>query len=617
MFLELLANIPKDSPSEVEIEGTKVQNLSGQKFGKLTVLYPCQNLGKGRYKYYCICDCGNYTIKEGGNLRRLMSTSCGCNRKGKGKTKDERKSDPLVELTCPVCGTKFYRKQSRIDKLANTPCCSHSCSRKNCKPRSWKPAVFRDLYGNFLFNQDDLDQLRESGNTLEKVLSVRCLECGDIFKISYSEYQDIVSRHDKGILAGRFCSQACFGQNVSKDQNVIDKRKQTVLERYGGSVMSNEEVRAKAIKTNLEKYGVENPNQSKSVRLKTRRTNREKFYNAFIEKIAKKKITLLLTKEQYVIAEPLKYKCERCGGEWETPVSTPKLVYCPHCFKQHISKCEKDLASFIKSIYKGVIIENDRTILGGKELDIYLPDLKLAFEFDGNYWHSSFMRTTKYHQDKSLECREQGIRLIHIFEYEWINEDKRRKLEAFIKTCLGQYEKRIHGRKCIVGDITSRQYSDFLEENHLQGKVNSSLRKGLFYEDQLVAVIGFGKNRYSNSNVLELHRFCVKLGYAVVGGFSKLIKGCQVESFTSYIDLAKYDGKGYFAIGCQLLDVTQPNYVYVKNDEVYTRIQCQKHKLEKMLMLFDSKLTEQENMFSNKFLQVYDSGNLHVIWKQK
>ena len=55
------------------------------------------------------------------------------------------------------------------------------------------------------------------------------------------------------------------------------------------------------------------------------------------------------------------------------------------------------------------------------ELDIYLPELSLAFEFNGIYWHSQKFKPKYYHQDKTIKCYKNGIQLIHIWENEWDN----------------------------------------------------------------------------------------------------------------------------------------------------------------------------------------------------
>lgn len=84
------------------------------------------------------------------------------------------------------------------------------------------------------------------------------------------------------------------------------------------------------------------------------------------------------------------------------------------------SKGEKELCDFIKSIYPGEILENTRKFIGRKELDIYLPELKLAFEYNGEYWHQFHEeKEPGYHKNKRKACKENGIKLIEVWENDW------------------------------------------------------------------------------------------------------------------------------------------------------------------------------------------------------
>lgn len=57
----------------------------------------------------------------------------------------------------------------------------------------------------------------------------------------------------------------------------------------------------------------------------------------------------------------------------------------------------------------------------GQELDVYVPGRKLAFEYDGLYWHSEEAgRGRGYHLAKTEACEKAGIRLVHVLESEWI-----------------------------------------------------------------------------------------------------------------------------------------------------------------------------------------------------
>lgn len=105
----------------------------------------------------------------------------------------------------------------------------------------------------------------------------------------------------------------------------------------------------------------------------------------------------------------------------------PKIeTYIEETIHNNRSHKEMRLLDFVKSIYNGNIKHDCKNIISPKELDIYLPDIKLAIEFNGTRYHSIEMGTPKsYHLDKSLLCRKQGIRLIHIYEFEDFEEQKR------------------------------------------------------------------------------------------------------------------------------------------------------------------------------------------------
>lgn len=419
-------------------------------------------------------------------------------------------------------------------------------------------------------------------------------------------------------------------------KEVKDKVRATTLARYGVEyIMQSKVAKAKAVATSLEHYGVANPNKSKEVQAKIAATNRERYgvdcvlqnpkiiekskrtvktkhYPVFVKLVKAKNISVLSDIEAYVSSKVLKFKCNTCGYLWTRDlqkmplVNGTRSVYCKKCCTQ-ASMAEKELMFFIKSIYSGEVIENTKSIIKPYELDIYLPEKKLAIEFNGTYWHS--FRSSKYHQNKTFLCKEQGIRLIHVFEHEWTFN--KNKVMQHIKNALGIFEVSIYARQCQVKAISSNEYREFLDINHLQGAINSSVRLGLFYKDELVSVIGFGKSRFKKDE-LELHRYCVKAGYQVVGGFSKLLKHSKQTDFVSYVDLSHFTGKGYEKLGFVPIAITSPSYVYVKNDEIKSRMQCQKHKLSAFLSNFDEELSESDNMSLNGWYKVYDCGNLKL-----
>lgn len=263
------------------------------------------------------------------------------------------------------------------------------------------------------------------------------------------------------------------------------------------------------------------------------------------------------------------------------------------------------------------IMKNCRTALehpvtgNCMELDIYIPSRKLAIEANGIYYHSTDRLSSGYHLMKTKACEEKGIRLIHIFEDDWVL--KQNVCKSIILSALGIYNTRIFARNCEIKRISSEEYKNFLDLNHIQGKINSSIRLGLFYNDELVQVAGWGKSRFK-SGEFELHRMCTKLNTQVIGGFSKLIKHSQLNEFISYVDRSLFDGNGYVKAGFKLLDETPVSYFYWKSFGTrVSRVSAQKHKLPNLLKdKFNPTLTETENMLAAGYHKVEDCGTLKM-----
>ena len=260
------------------------------------------------------------------------------------------------------------------------------------------------------------------------------------------------------------------------------------------------------------------------------------------------------------------------------------------------------------------VILNTRSIIYPQELDIYIPEKKIAIEFDGLYWHSEEEKPDKnYHLNKTLSCEKQGIHLIHIFENEWLT--KQEIVKSRLKNLLGVYDKTIYARKCQIKEIDSKISKEFQEENHIQGAVNSKVNLGLYYKNELISLMTFGKCRFDKHHEWELLRFCNKLGYHVPGAASKLLKHFEENykptSLVSYADRRWSQGKVYEKLGFTFSHASSPNYWYWKNPELLeSRIKYQKHKLKDLLENFDESKTEVENMKANGYNRIFDCGNL-------
>lgn len=284
------------------------------------------------------------------------------------------------------------------------------------------------------------------------------------------------------------------------------------------------------------------------------------------------------------------------------------------------SRAERDIFNMFG--IDGII--NDRQVLNGMELDIYYPDLNMAIEFNGDYWHSKEYKDKYYHQMKTIECAKKKIQLIHIFEHEWEDIIKREKIIKLIERKILNNTKIIHARNTEIVYVDTDEVKEFLNENHIQNYSPSSINIGCRYDGELVGVMTFGKPRFNKNYQYELIRLAWKSGIAVNGGaermFKRFIRDNSPKSIITYCDISKFTGNVYSRLGFKADKncITKPNYVWVKplGNIVLKRYQTMKHKLIED-GLGNENQTEDEIMENLGFLKIYDSGNLRLSWHNK
>lgn len=290
------------------------------------------------------------------------------------------------------------------------------------------------------------------------------------------------------------------------------------------------------------------------------------------------------------------------------------LHYC------NVSKQENELSNFIiECVGEQEVILNSKQILPSKkELDIYLPNYNLAFEFDGLYWHNELNKPNNYHLLKTEECKTQNIRLFHIFEDEWQN--KKEIIKSMIKNLLHITNNKIYARKCAIKEIDSKMAKTFLNANHLQGNCYGSINIGLFYNEELVSLMIFGKSRHfigNHHSTYELIRFCNKINTNVIGGASKLfnyfIQTYQPLEIVSYADKRWSNGEIYNILHFQLYNESKPNYYYVIGGKRIYRYNLRKNILINKFNCPKEK-TEKEFCFEQKWYRIYDCGCLCYRW---
>lgn len=135
--------------------------------------------------------------------------------------------------------------------------------------------------------------------------------------------------------------------------------------------------------------------------------------------------------------------CPDCGHEWSTNLNNKQNSGCPRCSKWGTSFLESEVSDFLESLTPSRILRNDRKTISPKELDVVFPDLGLAFEVHGNYWHSdsfSFKNFGVSESDRNLAKRTlvalSGIKLYFVWEDDW--RQKRSSVEnALSETIAG------------------------------------------------------------------------------------------------------------------------------------------------------------------------------------
>lgn len=211
---------------------------------------------------------------------------------------------------------------------------------------------------------------------------------------------------------------------------------------------------------------------------------------------------------------------------------------------------------------------------------------------------------------KTELCEKEGYQLIHIFEHEW--DFNQELIKEKIKAILGVNQEKVYARKCTVKKISVKEKNEFLNKYHIQGEDKSKIKLGLFYNDELIAVMTFGKPRFNQQYNWELIRYATSKH--VIGGAGKLLSFFRKQftgSIITYADRRFSQGNMYEKLGFKLERISEPNYWWVKNNEILSRYQTQKHNLKDILKdKFDPTKSEDENMINNGYYQIFDCGNL-------
>ena len=413
---------------------------------------------------------------------------------------------------------------------------------------------------------------------------------------------------------------------VFQSEIIKNKSKQTCLEKYGEEYIGAVEIIQEKIKDTINnKYGVDSP-----LLLEKTKINKE---IARRKKMVEKYNDIIDVSDNHYICKCPHFFCNKCGEKFY--IVKPSIFFdrlrdktepCTRLLPEQKSNNKNTtLELFIQSILDkhGVdYIRNDRNVLDGKELDIYIPSKNIAIECNGVFTHCNKYKDNNYHITKNILCKDKDIQLIQIWE-DWV-KNKPKVIESIILNKLGLCCKTIYARKCTVKEIDYNKSSKFLNQNHIQGSTKSSIKLGLYYNGELVSVMTFGKrngccsNKVISRGEIELSRFCNKLNTRVIGGASKLLKyfinkynPSKIISFSAN-DIS--NGNLYERLGFKTNNKINQSYWWIKNGTYvrYHRSNFTKSDIVRLGWkdINDNTWKEEDVMYNKGYFKIVDSGQL-------
>lgn len=278
---------------------------------------------------------------------------------------------------------------------------------------------------------------------------------------------------------------------------------------------------------------------------------------------------------------------------------------CPRCNDQK-SKQELKLLNFLDQYIPS--LKSDRAILKGKEIDIFIPSLKIGIEYNGLHWHSEVCgKNKKYHLNKTNKCNKAGVKLLHIFEHEFILKEK--IVKSRLKSILQLNKFKVPARKCIIKDIDPKTKKSFLSKYCLDGNGRSDINIGLFYRNRLISVMTFTKSK-NNYNKLKISKYATINNFTIVGGASKILKYVERKfspnKIIASVDKRWSNGEFYKKLGFSQTNEAEPEPFYFKgsNYKVY------KWDRMKEMGVFESKDNNWETVKKSKWNRIWDCGKM-------
>lgn len=450
--------------------------------------------------------------------------------------------------------------------------------------------------------------------------------------------------------------------NPMKLSSTVSKAKNTNIRKYGkNSYSKTTEYKNRASDTRLKKYGNEKLGGNPIFSDKIRKTllNRYGVDNAMkVDEFKNKVYGKAYSKSGSIKFIPTKYVnsfayCKEITSSYEN-LSKFLMITFPEketFTLQEISEITGRPYNTIKRLYrvdsklisyskvgelplqvKGYLLSlgykegedflvNDRKEIKPLEIDFYFPKERLGIEVNDLLTHNSTInplggepKPKKYHMEKSRDCKEKGIRLIHVWEH-YLQDDRQRPIILnAIKHALGRSSARVYARNTYVKEVSNISLKEFFNTNNIQGFRGANRAYALLdkHTDEVLMAYSVGSSHFAHNKYdLELIRGASKLDTTVVGGASKLWKyiidnNPEVNSIVYYIDRNIYSGSSIGSLegNLELVSTQEGFWNYFPSTGAIKNRQPSKHKEIKELIS------------QGKVWEVYNAGTETYVWKR-
>lgn len=440
---------------------------------------------------------------------------------------------------------------------------------------------------------------------------------------------NIANGHDPNWNNRTQFTMTCQSFSTTKKKSIVDKRKQTCLALYGYEFAQQSDVIKEQTKqTNLQKYGVENALMLSASKEACALSARKKSWELFAQTQSMYGALPLISEQEFknvkdfnLKRDLITWKCKKCGHVFQHVWSGWKLK-CPRCFPINYRGMQEEISSFVKSICPDSTIRYDcKSILkDARQLDIYIEDMKIAIEVNGCFWHNADKAAygkcipMMYHYNKSIECQKKGIRLIHIFEDEWLYRQKlcRSKLKKII--CPSAL-KHIDWTQCQIGHaINSIEKQMFLEKYTLYGNDGSSGHFYLKYNGHIVAMLTYARMRNcAHQSHWQILNYAEVNSFIVDGGFGILFntfKDNVHPSLVSMHALLDWETKDSFSKWLDFKRLDKPRLYWTHCTHRFKSTSINKSNARDVLQDYDAQKSFLQNMNDNGYYRIYDSGTL-------